>query len=313
MPDQSSALLIDETAETARVEEAERLLRHFCVDPVVDAKGDRFTFRQRIVGDDRLRLASIDVGAGVHLAMGIDAAVAAVSLQSGSLRVTSNGVPVGTESAFLLRPGSVEAWSSGASAQLVSLDLATLANFTGTGGGGALRLDHSAAVDPALERNWRLTVAHAEAVLSDRDLLHNDLIRQITVDSVFAAGATAFGVTTDDRLHSDAPAAVRRAQRYIDERLVTPLSIAEIATAAGLSVRGLQAAFQRSLGTTPARYVRTARLHATRRDLQKSALGSETVGVIARRWGFAHLPRFAQHYRNEFGETPSETLGRMPA
>lgn len=35
-----------------------------------------------------------------------------------------------------------------------------------------------------------------------------------------------------------------------------------------------------------------------------------TVAAIARRWGFAHLSRFAQRYHAEFGEQPSETLRR---
>jgi len=35
----------------------------------------------------------------------------------------------------------------------------------------------------------------------------------------------------------------------------------------------------------------------------------ETVGAVARRWGFAHLGRFSERYAREFGERPSDTLG----
>ena len=35
---------------------------------------------------------------------------------------------------------------------------------------------------------------------------------------------------------------------------------------------------------------------------------AESVTQTAMRWGFFHLGRFAQYYRELFGETPGETL-----
>ena len=84
-------------------------------------------------------------------------------------------------------------------------------------------------------------------------------------------------------------------------------TIKSIAEAAGVSERGLLLAFRRVLGTTPAVYVRRARLDAVRRELQAAQDGT-TVAVVARRWGFAHLGRFAGYYREEFGELPGATL-----
>jgi AraC family ethanolamine operon transcriptional activator len=42
--------------------------------------------------------------------------------------------------------------------------------------------------------------------------------------------------------------------------------------------------------------------------LRESAPGNVTVGEVAMQQGFIELGRFAQYYRNLFGEYPSETL-----
>lgn len=111
-----------------------------------------------------------------------------------------------------------------------------------------------------------------------------------------------------DTRAAGATAAIRRAMHHIDEHLQEPVTLADIAAAARLSVRGLQDGFQRHLGTTPMRYLRKAWLDAARRDLVEADATRETVPAIARRWGFAHLGRFAVDYRNAFGESPSTTL-----
>ncbi|WP_407947154.1 helix-turn-helix domain-containing protein [Paraburkholderia sacchari] len=36
-----------------------------------------------------------------------------------------------------------------------------------------------------------------------------------------------------------------------------------------------------------------------------------TVAAVAAKWGFRHMPRFAQYYRSAFGKMPSETLKRV--
>ncbi len=86
-----------------------------------------------------------------------------------------------------------------------------------------------------------------------------------------------------------------------------PLTIDRIAEAAGLSVRGVQDAFQRRHGMPPLEYLRLLRLDRVREDLL-SPDGGSTVGSVANRWGFVHLGRFAQYYGERFGERPSDTL-----
>jgi AraC-like DNA-binding protein len=57
--------------------------------------------------------------------------------------------------------------------------------------------------------------------------------------------------------------------------------------------------------------LRDARLSAARQDLlDGDPTNGATVAEIARRWGFAHLGRFARAYRDAYGETPAQTLRR---
>ena len=77
-----------------------------------------------------------------------------------------------------------------------------------------------------------------------------------------------------------------------------------------VSVRTLHAAFQAQLGESPMSYVRRIRLARVRAELVAADAGDTRVTDVAMRWGFFHQSRFAQQYRERFGELPSETLAR---
>ena len=106
------------------------------------------------------------------------------------------------------------------------------------------------------------------------------------------------------------PAALRRAIAYIETHLAEPIGLPEIAAAARLSPRGLQAAFRRHLDTTPMAYLRTVRIDAAHTDLLTAASRGDTVTAVAARWGFAHPSRFAAAYRAQYGEAPGDTMRR---
>lgn len=90
-----------------------------------------------------------------------------------------------------------------------------------------------------------------------------------------------------------------------------PLTVTELATEAGTSVRALQLGFRRHLDSTPTQYLREVRLHRARDDLMVAdPASSVTVTEVAYRWGFTHPGRFADAYHKRFGEHPSETLRR---
>ena len=114
-----------------------------------------------------------------------------------------------------------------------------------------------------------------------------------------------------DRLAAGGPAPaprdVKRAADYIEARLDTPLTLAEIAAAAGVPGRTLRHHFRRFKGLAPMAYVRKLRLERVRRDLEAGE-AALSVTDVARRWGFDHLGRFAGEYRKSFGVAPSATL-----
>ncbi|OIH93695.1 hypothetical protein BIU90_08600 [Curtobacterium sp. MCBA15_001] len=106
-----------------------------------------------------------------------------------------------------------------------------------------------------------------------------------------------------------ASTAVSRVLDLMHHDARTALSLEDLAAASGLSVRGLQNAFARDLGTTPTRYLRDLRLDGAHREIEAGEAAS--VADVARDWQFHHLGRFASAYGERFGERPSETLRRQ--
>jgi AraC-like DNA-binding protein len=105
------------------------------------------------------------------------------------------------------------------------------------------------------------------------------------------------------------PAAVRRAAAFIEASADGPVTLTEIAAAAGVTSRALQYAFRRHYGTTPTGYVRRVRLEHAHRELRDAdpAAGT-TVAKVARTWGWANPSHFTSAYRRQFGQLPGQTL-----
>nr|BFF12191.1 hypothetical protein GCM10025699_34940 [Microbacterium flavescens] len=124
---------------------------------------------------------------------------------------------------------------------------------------------------------------------------------------------TAFSTTFADALEragqtGPAPRSIRRAISFMESHVSDPITVDDVAVAAGMSSRGLQAAFRRSLDMTPTEYLRGLRLAGAHAQLQ--AGGRHTVAEVARTWGFAHPSRFAAFYRERYGRSPSDTARR---
>jgi AraC-like DNA-binding protein len=106
-----------------------------------------------------------------------------------------------------------------------------------------------------------------------------------------------------------APAALRRAVAHIDAHADQPVSVAEIAAAAGVTARALQYAFRRHYDATPMDYLRQVRLERAHRELQAAdPTRGATVAQIARCWGWANAAHFAAAYRRRYGLSPSHTV-----
>jgi Transcriptional regulator containing an amidase domain and an AraC-type DNA-binding HTH domain len=105
-------------------------------------------------------------------------------------------------------------------------------------------------------------------------------------------------------------AKIGRVIEMIEERPDANWTLAELAHAAGVTARALQRGFKEVVGMSPTAYVRAVRLDRVHAELVERA-GEVAVADVAVRWGFFHLSRFAQQYRERFGVLPSETVRRV--
>ena len=95
---------------------------------------------------------------------------------------------------------------------------------------------------------------------------------------------------------------------YLEEHADQALTPQQLARVGCMSVRTLHAAFQQQYGESPMSYLRRVRLDRVRAELVHSDPATVRVTDVAMRWGFFHQSRFAQQYRDRFGELPSATL-----
>lgn len=99
---------------------------------------------------------------------------------------------------------------------------------------------------------------------------------------------------------------VASARELIMEHPDTPMTIADVCRALGVSRRNLQYCFQDVLGISPAAFLRIVRLNGARRAIKTA----KSVTDAATMWSFWHFGRFAHDYKAMFGELPSETYRR---
>lgn len=105
------------------------------------------------------------------------------------------------------------------------------------------------------------------------------------------------------------PAYIRRAEDFMQAHADAPIRLAQVADAAGCSVRTLEVAFRRFRDTTPLAALRAIRLEHVHAELSQNANG-QSLPQIARRFGFTNAARFATAYRRRFGEASLEAARR---
>ena len=107
------------------------------------------------------------------------------------------------------------------------------------------------------------------------------------------------------------PAYVRRAEEFMRANSAQPIRIAEVAVAAGCSVRNLNGVFRRFRGTTPLTALHAIRLDAVREALLAGGSGTGTsAAAVARRYGFTNASRLKAAFQRRFGEAPSDVERR---
>ena len=99
-----------------------------------------------------------------------------------------------------------------------------------------------------------------------------------------------------------------RVVQFIEENLKRNISLERLAELAMMSPRSLYNLFEKHAGTTPKNYIRNRKLESIRACLSDPSANVRSITEIALDYGFLHLGRFAENYRNAFGELPSDTL-----
>ncbi|QUQ68576.1 helix-turn-helix transcriptional regulator [Kutzneria sp. CA-103260] len=178
-----------------------------------------------------------------------------------------------------------------------------------------VRLTGDRPVSPGAARHLRHTIAYlrkgvcADPALSEQPLLVSTASQCLAASVLNAFPNTALTDPTIEDRHDAHPDTVRRAVAFIDDHAQADLAVADIAAAIHVSVRTVQLAFRRHLGTTPMGYLRRVRLtHAHAELVAADPTTDITVTAIAARWGFFQLGRFAAAYRAAYGCTPHQTL-----
>jgi AraC-like DNA-binding protein len=178
-----------------------------------------------------------------------------------------------------------------------------------------VRFDSLSPVSTSMARYWSavMGLAHNTLLTDDAVAGHPLLVAEIT-HTVGIAALHTFPSSIMTRQAEPASgrveaSALRRAIAFIEENAHRPITLSDVAGAAGISARGLQFAFARHRDTTPMQHLRLVRLSGAHRDLQfADPQRGATVEQIARRWGFASPSRFAHYYRDAYGVPPHQTL-----
>jgi two-component system response regulator YesN len=94
---------------------------------------------------------------------------------------------------------------------------------------------------------------------------------------------------------------VRRVEFLLPLNLERKLRVAEVASWTGLSASALSHVFKGRTGTTPARYIKSARMEKAKKLLESSFL---SVKEIASRVGVADLSHFVRDFEQRYGLSP---------
>lgn len=181
--------------------------------------------------------------------------------------------------------------------------------------GADLRFEAVTPVSAAMGRQWSAFVELASGILLAEDslavnpILAEQLTRTAAITALHAFPNTALTVSYQPGPGWAAPRAVRQAAAFIHAHADQPLTLPQIAAAAGLGGRALQYGFRRYFDTTPTGYLRRVRLERADAELRDADPASGlTVAAVARRWGWLSASQFTAAYRQRFGVLPSHTL-----
>jgi AraC-like DNA-binding protein len=179
-------------------------------------------------------------------------------------------------------------------------------------------LDFKACIDPASAAGAglrRLTEWLCDELSHPDSPLSNDIAsasaQELFLRTIVLAATHGRSAQLRGQARAAAPATVRRAEEFMRSKAEVPLTIEDIANAAGCGTRALQAAFRCFRGTSPMAVLRRIRLELAHHAIMRSE-ESISVAEVAARYGFSNPGRFASQYQRAFGEYPSRITSLRP-
>jgi AraC-like DNA-binding protein len=179
-----------------------------------------------------------------------------------------------------------------------------------------LRVDFasSAPLTPSLGAHFKAVLAYSAAsmpIIFESEILQVAIARQLA-----AAVLECFPLGGDPTFRRDSvrsqQSGYRRGRGFIDDNAGLPITVADVAAAASLSVAAMNAAFRANAptGTDAAgELIRVRLAHAHDDLLASDATAGDTVRDVALRWGFSPSG-FSRKYAAAYGHHPGETLRR---
>ncbi|MER7764021.1 AraC family transcriptional regulator [Streptomyces sp. NPDC097619] len=197
--------------------------------------------------------------------------------------------------------------------QVTSLEPALVADTVGHDTDQPLRFHRLRPAAADGDESWRHAVDYALTLLAGDTC--PPLLADATARHLAATALTLFPNTylTASRGLSGpgavGAASLRRALDFMDDHAHLPVTVGEIAAAAGTTPRAVQYAVRRHTGLTPLGYVRRVRLERAHAELLAADPESGVlVRDVAARWGFAKPGTFSTYYRQVYGRHPSTDL-----
>ncbi|PZE56284.1 hypothetical protein DEJ33_12485 [Curtobacterium sp. MCPF17_047] len=260
-------------------------------------------FQADIRGDEQLSLARLTMGFHAQVTVEPEGVFTSAMLLGGRLAtVHGDGANAG---GVIFGQEETAAEYNGSELLVVNLPEASLIRRAVRASGadsGVVRLrgHHPRPEHAAL---WVQAVSHVHrSVVQVESAFENDIIRTAAFDYLLGLATTALPFEVVTRVPPGVgagEATVRRAVAYMDSHLADAITMEDIAAAARVSPRGLQAGFQRHLEMTPMTYLRRARLAEAHRELLHDP--TKTIKAVAEKWGFSNQGRFTRMRREVYG------------
>jgi len=168
--------------------------------------------------------------------------------------------------------------------------------------------------------DWKLLVGLVNRLFAEAakgDVLSHRAVQQAVVEDLIGAFVDAVARSSDrpsptGRPQAPRPHIVARIREFLDSPSSSAYSVAEMAGHAEVSLRTLRRVVKEQFGVAPKQLLTLRQLHDVRTALERASL-CQTVSSIAASHGVWELGRFAQRYRELYGENPSATLAAPPA